>query len=781
MDDEDQNDQHVDLLEAFLCSETKFQMLLDSYDTEFKNSPSYYKVMFGIFTSYVLGDYDNSHTYIFIAEYLNALSEEFTNFICDDCKENEKTMEVTVEKSHDDKLNIVNENGLIERDMFELEKTEHLNSFMSMWDNYLCENVSAEKICEIYDKISSGVVDATNSSDFDGSELIEVKIAKQIFQLQSFRKIISLQQKCKNGTAYMKDGLFKIFPSLKSSKTNEEYDQYLNAMETIFDDVSCHNSLVDYVCNILESNTPYTYEDMRFITLKWCSTNSFNLFIQKILLKLVEKYNLDTIVSTLKTSNTEDSLYKYFVKLYNALLNSLTITHSYMLRRYFILQSSLTDIDKIYVKGSKQHSSEKKKTTKEIQKIVNLLDKKNNSFIQEIFINACYLSDQLNDENMYLNLVTYVDRITSFKNTEVFYGDTNQEIFKCLTYIVGNIENKQVNPHMRYYACSIILKLIKVEGFGAFNNLFENLFKYISEVKFSDWTHPDDAIDHQFRLVEAIYMLTDFYTNELKGSRDMIAGALYILLKKGIEMFEEIHQISEILKKKRIYVSGNTEYFAKLVSVIEITLKTHQNVYDNGIIKQVYPEVENTYSILIGELLSAVLNCEHELYTFLARPELAGKITKASMLSINSHINFCSTYLQKIKDTIKEALERFNAHVTEKDKEKILTLLSFDELEIDYPAEFLDPLLNTPIVDPVKIPNVPNYIFDKVGIVTHIHNSKENPYTREPLTIQMLEDFNKKPEILEELNSFLEKKKIFAEEYKNLKSNSGDLQTNTNI
>ena len=79
------------------------------------------------------------------------------------------------------------------------------------------------------------------------------------------------------------------------------------------------------------------------------------------------------------------------------------------------------------------------------------------------------------------------------------------------------------------------------------------------------------------------------------------------------------------------------------------------------------------------------------------------------------------------------------------------------ENTIEYTEEFLDPLLCTPIKDPVKIPDIKD-IHDRISVVSHIHESKENPYTRKSLTMEEFEEYNKLPEIMKEIELFNTKK-----------------------
>jgi hypothetical protein len=272
------------------------------------------------------------------------------------------------------------------------------------------------------------------------------------------------------------------------------------------------------------------------------------------------------------------------------------------------------------------------------------------------------------------------------------------------------------------------------------------------------------SIDHQYKLVETIYFLTDNYDHEINGTRNVVAGTLYVLLKSAIKLFDLIHELCEYYKSKNISVAKNTTLFQKMIDTISMTLQIHQNVYGKNIIKTVYPEVENKYSILIYDLLTASTNINHDLYKVLKRPDLAANITNIVFESISNHIDFCSLYLVNIKETIIDNILTYSKLPKDK-KTHIINKLNIVKKQIDYSQDFLDPLLCTEIIDPVKIPGIDNEIFDRSSILTHIYDSKENPYTREPLTVEMLEEYNKQDSVVKDINIFLAKKKEFEENY----------------
>jgi hypothetical protein len=77
--------------------------------------------------------------------------------------------------------------------------------------------------------------------------------------------------------------------------------------------------------------------------------------------------------------------------------------------------------------------------------------------------------------------------------------------------------------------------------------------------------------------------------------------------------------------------------------------------------------------------------------------------------------------------------------------------------ELEYPDEFVDPITYSPIKDPILLPNMKgfeNMYFERSTIIKHILNSSQNPYTREPLTIKEVDEYNNKTNIRDKLDNF---------------------------
>jgi hypothetical protein len=201
--------------------------------------------------------------------------------------------------------------------------------------------------------------------------------------------------------------------------------------------------------------------------------------------------------------------------------------------------------------------------------------------------------------------------------------------------------------------------------------------------------------------------------------------------------------------------------FEAMLDIMAKTLLIHSTLYEKKIINTVYPEVEERYVLLIAELLTTSTDTNHGIYKVLKRPDMAAKITHVAYKSLDSHIEFTQDALIKIKDIIISKMEY--SQLPKERQELIKKLLNKENIELEYPTEFIDPILCSVINYPVKIPNVSEF-FDRTSILTHIYEYKKNPYTREELTVEIFTEYNSRPEIIEEIHKFMERKKKFEDE-----------------
>ena len=125
--------------------------------------------------------------------------------------------------------------------------------------------------------------------------------------------------------------------------------------------------------------------------------------------------------------------------------------------------------------------------------------------------------------------------------------------------------------------------------------------------------------------------------------------------------------------------------------------------------------------------------------------------TESSILKM---INILDKY-DDIKRTNYSSLSYFDYLISE----HLNKIKDLEEKEI--PDELCDPLMDTLIEEPVMLPN--KVIVDYQVIKRHLLNDSTNPFNRELLTIEILEEYNKRKEVKEEIDLFKKKIKDFKE------------------
>jgi len=498
----------------------------------------------------------------------------------------------------------------------------------------------------------------------------------------------------------------------------------------------------------------------------------------KFIIALVKTYSLDLIISEIvkcDSVNIKDWEYadmSIYHKLFLTLLYSISISHISTIKEYLSNMYELQYINSrnnliSHILG---HSSKKKLLESSIKTYTNILIDCDNQFIQDVYLMYYDIYSYIKSDDILNDIILFTDILSQFINsdTSIFYGHVNKKLYALMSTIMGN--SLITSDHIRYYASEITLILIPIEGFSIFDNLFVDLFKFVNEVNFFKWTKIYIAISHHNKIVQTLMHLLDYSScdslSHSKVSEIVISGTLFNLLRQSVEIFEHFTNFCKsitntfIIPHDEIMVVTND-----MLEIIMYTLTIHSDIYQKKIVTNIFPEVEEKYCILIDQLLSATSNPKHELYTIIKRPDLAATINKLVYNSVFKHIDISIDNLYKLKDIL---LCDTNLNLSGLDSDQQLYIKNiFDNYilnDIEYTDEFLDPLTCNVITNPVKIPDI-NEIFDKTSILTHIHTTSKNPYTRDVLTIDMLNKYNETEEIVNDIQQFLKKKKDFEDKY----------------
>ena len=561
---------------------------------------------------------------------------------------------------------------------------------------------------------------------------------KMLWKYDVFRNNIKFEH-YDLGVDYMKNNIFIPY---YLNNYNDNYDKIINSFKYLINDVDIHEQLIDYFHEILIRNMPYIQSNPTIEKMKKCCPFYFLSMIQKTIFEICDiHFVCDDFEKRLGVMLDEIQVKDYKI---NDLqfLDKLLITS--LLSVKIVTISSIKSYHNISIELKKYNNS--KLTEQQNSILKSILP--HSEIINKLYITYSKLN--LDSDDILLDLVNYVDYATIYLSKQIYKLD--DKLFGIISNIVGG---QSKNIHTRFYALQILFKLSSEKGLLVFTNIFNNIFKFINEVDFFKWTLFQGVINTQLKIIQTLLMLSDLHIEEIIKSRNVVVGTLFKLIEKSILLLSDFDNICKVAKTKNKISKDVDIGLCYIIEIISLTLVFHSEIYKKKLISTIYPEVEEKYGILINEILKSTTNGKHSIYSIFRRPDLAGTLTHSTYISINNHIEFNSNCFELSKKLIIDNIDY--SRLSKDEKDNIINKLNkIIENKKDIPEELLDPFTCKLITDPVKIPDV-DHIFDRTSILMQIQHNNINPYTRKPLTYELLIEHNNKPEIIEEIKEFQDK------------------------
>ena len=236
--------------------------------------------------------------------------------------------------------------------------------------------------------------------------------------------------------------------------------------------------------------------------------------------------------------------------------------------------------------------------------------------------------------------------------------------------------------------------------------------------------------------------------SEMNESPESLKRKCQFYCCSSIEFLFTIKKLTQNLGNTYMQIEIKDSFINIISSAMEALLGKNRKDFKVTNAKEIGFE-PITYLIYLKDILIN-LSTQKEFTISLAKNEridylkyldiLLNILNMKGFVDINqeSSINFLKFTLEKEVKIIKE-------------KQKKL-----EELEDDIPDEFYDPIMATLIEEPIMLPST-KVIMDKTVITRHLINEQEDPFNRDELTMEMIEEFNKQPEIKTQLDEFKSK------------------------
>lgn len=387
---------------------------------------------------------------------------------------------------------------------------------------------------------------------------------------------------------------------------------------------------------------------------------------------------------------------------------------------------------------------------------------------------------QNNYDNIIYNTIEYL----SYENNILLFEDTIYNVFmKILDY------NKRLTASVELKAKTmmIISKYMELDE-SQISNYIENdieLFVKNMVYLFLEITKVDSDTDvyiYQHSILQSLFeyqstiydtmnkeTIVKFINEVIRIYNSFFEG--YILLIRKFYDYKNNRMESEYIRHKAGMLKG-LEWYQETIFMVY-----HFVIYSKFITNSVEAETRDNIVMSIGKNLDTLcgsdckkLKIKENIIYFDPIRHLKNtfnilyaiydyKEIKKTMVQQEHTVN--TNYMKKMVDILLRKnkilwiefmnIQKFAVQI-EKGREK-----EKEVEERNIPEEFLDPIIGSIIENPVLLPNS-NTIMERDVILRHLVTTQDNPFNREPLTKNQLEEYNERDNIKELILDFQRRK-----------------------
>ena len=386
--------------------------------------------------------------------------------------------------------------------------------------------------------------------------------------------------------------------------------------------------------------------------------------------------------------------------------------------------------------------------------------------IKENFYNEVFDIEEKND----FNLMLFFFKIINNKIISNFIINQKSIDF-LLYYILANI--------------SYIKKEISIINSDIINIFYVNILNFYSELdNYDDYSKNDT----KYKIIYIIRLLT----KNNKNNDNIFTINFNSIIKnnnnKTIKFLNSIiTDINFYLEELILYLKNSDNYLLLIKTLYSILIETlnfmkfflnnkkfgnitfNDEIWINFInstnlhIKNIIELDINIFHITNNYNLSEVCILLLDIYNIFNNINSVKFTTLMSNDTRSFKINIFNKLIKLLLDNNKINQETFNEFELLFSEIKKLNDIELKNNYHNIPEELCDPLVNSLFIEPVVLPTS-QIIVDLLVIKRHLLVNNTDPFNRNVLTIEDIELYNQKPEIIEKINDL--KKKI--EEYKNI-------------
>lgn len=606
-------------------------------------------------------------------------------------------------------------------------------------ENFLTNN----EIINLLEKISEHILKENYNIDL---------VVNYVINIVSNKTIRYCFLESMNGKCLFKDTIFKkIFvPDFtKISKLSSQNDMIINS---IFMKIFSTKKGTLMFLNLVDLKVTYNYSDS--------STNTNNFLLEKdifykcLITILIEIFNnkYSFYIKNINDDNYRFTIFKFIENLIRK--NYIHIINELRFNIETLHDESIIDFRRVREKN--------------IRKILNDYDYYNlvdNFYLMSIiWLNNLIDSKKIksdfieNNNELIDNLLhgIYYHYLYNFS-----FNNSNKYILNLIENILKKRITKNYNLIIDYIYLLKDFVCLKKEQYKYFNlylgKLVINMFDIYSYIY--DYVKDNQYEIFNFTLkVCSICQETIFKENNFRNIlKQKLLKNKTNLKKFTLNVIEISNQCLENLdvyifnneNNMNYFTLGNIYYdhFKILLSTIKNLCKYYPNILFSN-------ELKDLFKNFIGNMIVKNDNiCIHNIVVKYDEIEV-NEILKDIIINISNYKTIL--YEINLKKLRSKLLYNGKISVSEiKYLNKIISdnmLTQINKKLIIHPSKFCDPITDSLIEHPIMLPN--EVIVDKSMILRYLLNNRANPFDRQYLDNNLLEEYNKKLEVIEKINIF---------------------------
>jgi len=600
-----------------------------------------------------------------------------------------------------------------------------------------------------------------------------------------------------------------IFYNLISNYENEK--KITNFFHKIINDNKCRNKYQkeENDLKIIKNNENLLYKILELILDYWDNLVKYEYNKCSNIKNYLIKYNIDEI-------NDEVLIDKYsnyffiLIKLINVTIYYNISKETELTNMLKLLTSNKDNIgnlnniwkDFLHMKTYYNNLLEQKyKSTQEEINIINKLLKNDFLYKIKLFYNNFIVQIDyiITDKNNIIKnncIISYLENIIDFSiyciNRKIC---SKKNDFNLMLFFFKIINNKQFSnfninqksiDFLLYYILANIIYIKKEISFvnsDIITNFYLNIINfYINLDSYEDYSKNDTKykIIYIIRLLSnnknKKHIFTDIFNNVIKSNNNKILKLLnYVIIDINFYLDELI-----------LYLKNSENYLLLIKTLYSILIET-LNFIKFFSINENFSNIIFNDEILINFInsinlhIKKIVNLQFDIFNITNNYNLS----EVCLLILDIYIILNNVNSNKFIYLMSKDIRSFDITIFQNlltlllNKNKInkqfysnfelilLQIKKLNDIELQknnhiIPDELTDPIYNTLLENPVYLPTS-DIIVDLLIIKRHLLSNSNDPFTREPLTLEEIYKYNTKPNIINKINIL--KKKI--EDYKN--------------